>query len=63
MTNYIVNKTTTEVFGVVADSFNEATKAVEQGNGVAMGFNVAYNVRPQPQAPTLPPPPVAITKP
>jgi hypothetical protein len=61
MTNYIVNKTTTEVFGVVADSFNEATKAVEQENGVAMGFNVAYNVRPQPQ-PQPQAPPIAPVK-
>jgi hypothetical protein len=47
MTNYIVNKTTTEVFAVVADSMIEATKTVEQGNGVAVNASVQYAARPQ----------------
>lgn len=51
MTNYIVNKTTTEVFAAVADSMPAAIKTVEQGNGVPMNVSVAYNARPQTQTP------------
>lgn len=53
MTNYIVNKTTTEVFAVVADSMLEATKIVEQGKGVPMNVAVGYNARLQTTAPTI----------
>ncbi len=55
MTNYIVNKTTTEVFAVVADSMIAATKMVEQENGVAMNVSVAYNARLQTAAPAAAP--------
>ena len=49
MTNYIVNKTTTEMFAVVADSLLAAMKTVEQGNGVPVNVALAYNARLQTQ--------------
>ena len=47
MTNYIVNKTTTEVFVAIADSMVEATKTIEQGNGVPVNITISYGARPQ----------------
>lgn len=49
MTNYIVNKTTVEVFAAVADTLKEALAMVEKGNGTLMNLSVSYNPRPQAQ--------------
>ena len=47
MTNYIVNKTTTEVFVVIADDLKTALKMAEEGHGEQIGHNINYSARPQ----------------
>jgi hypothetical protein len=48
---YVVTKTTTEMFVAVAANAEEAEKAVADGNGELVQRNTSNNVRPRNMAP------------